>query len=573
MDRSLHSIMEQLKEIRNLKKKYPEATSFIKLSELYPDYSFDIDCLIPFKEDILGNKMKVFEEREFTKTIDTSILPIEYHSSYALGVSKSIEEFMTDNNPFFKTFLRGFDRIILGNNSDKLPGCLVISNYTEDVDINGYSKRNFIEGILKHYGIDYKENAWLVDIISGDVEKTTVNRPDYTKALNDELSFDSLASFYISSNRFDDLRFLIENKQSPRKFNRRVIQNEPIELLNDIVDNIPSIILDNIDILKPAVDDVVYTIKKTPSITSDVSCDKTTTVGLVKEMLLDLDPSGNFSNTFNEALRKGALLTYEDDNYVAYRESDNYELDVVPVDEIQGEYFSDFVNYTQTNTLIDVVDLMDGFIRYYMANIPSDKVSDFDYISEAIPAYFEYRTCYWLAENGFDEREIKKIFNARCADCLGTTKIDSTPLVMDLASKKARDGNITVSNILYPQQLVSHVNFRKAKGLPDISDRQIKINYAGNCADMVRKSQGQLDTNLIGASLGYRLGSEGNFKDMDQRIIWAIDNCTNTLLTANDLVQGLRNGIATDKVQSDEIAVMIGDVSENTSTNEVNIQK
>ena len=69
-------------------------------------------------------------------------------------------------------------------------------------------------------------------------------------------------------------------------------------------------------------------------------------------MLLDLDPSGNFSNTFNEALRKGALLTYEDDNYVAYRESDNYELDVVPVDEIQGEYFSDFVNYTQTNTLM-----------------------------------------------------------------------------------------------------------------------------------------------------------------------------------------------------------------------------
>ena len=78
---------------------------------------------------------------------------------------------------------------------------------------------------------------------------------------------------------------------------------------------------------------------------------------------------------------------------------------------------------------------------------------------------------------------------------------------------------------------------------------------------------------MIGASLGYRLGSECNFKDMDQRIIWAIDNCTNTLLTANDLVQGLRNGIATDKVQSDEIAVMIGDVSENTSTNEVNIQK
>lgn len=571
MDRSLHSIMEQLREIRNLKKKYPEATSFIKLSELYPDYSFDIDYLIPFKEDILGTKMKVFEEKEFTKTLETSVLPIEYHSYYALGVAKSIESFISDNN-YLKTILSSFDRIILGDNKDKVPGCLVISNYTEDVDIDGYNKRNFVEGILKHYGIDYKENALLVDKIMG--ENTTTNdRPDYTRALTDELSFDGLANYYIANKRYDDLKFLIENNKNPRKINRRVIQNEPIEFLNDALDSIPSVISDNIDILKPAVDDVVYTIKKTPATTSEVSCDKTTTVGLVKEMLLDLDPSGNFTNSFNEALKNGALLTYEDGDYVAYRESDSYELDVVPVDEIQGQYFSDFVNYTQTNTLIDVVDLMDGFIRYYMANIDSDKVKDFDYISEAIPAYFEYRTCYWLAENGFDEREIKKIFNTRCADCLGTTKVDSTPLVIDLAFKKEREGEITADNILYPQQLVSHVNFRKAKGLPDISDEQVKLNYANNCVEMVRKAKGELDTSLIGCSLGYRLGSEGNFKDMDQRIIWAIDNCTNTQLTANDIVQGLRHGIVSEKEETEELAVMISDVNENSSTNEVNIQK
>ncbi len=580
MESRFQLMMGYLEEIKNLKRKYPAATAFKRLSELYPNYTFDKDLVVALKKDYLGTKIHIFEEKDIAGTIDTSIIPIEYHSSYASAVAQVMRECIGQNEDFFRAFFKDYNRIVVDSTYHSDNGDLVIRNYAVDIPIEGYSINNFIEAILSEYNIDLQRNSELVGVLAKtqqDTDESVYAKPPYSYIFTQgNIPFETLANYYAVNGKYADLKYLLENKNDPLAINRHIILNDSIGFLNAAIDNMPEVISKNIDMLKPAVDETALAVKNGTSFENDfssVSCDKETTISLVKKMLTDLDPSGKFRASFEQALKDGLLLSYEkvnsgDEDFVAYKENAEGKLETV---NISKNFFSDYINLTSTDTLTDVVDLMDGFIHYYMANHHKNAIDDYKYVSEIIPAYYEARTCNWLAENGFDAVEVSRILNTRRADCLGTSKLDNTPLIIDLVAKKERDGELSIENILTEQQVLSHVNLRKARGIMTPDVEIIKKGYATNCAKMIAKTR-SLNTEMIGYSLGYQLGRSNDLEEMDRRMTWVIDNCSNREYNATDLVNALRNGVSYKNSSTDELDTLFNDSVDEDFRHDANLK-
>lgn len=550
MANKVHGLFYFLNEGNRLRNKFPSSTEVVRLSDLYPDVEREHDCALAVKKDYLGINITVFEEKTCDEVLSDGIIPISYQSEYGRCIAMAIRDFMTENSEFCKAFLGKYKKIVLDGNAVAGPGVLVIGNYSNNVSIEGYTFQNFIEAVLKPYGINSFEFPDLVHRLatnSGNkpVEGSLYSKPDFYSLLTKRcFDFEELATFFIVNKRYDDLKFLLENSQNTKKVNSHVLNTMPIEALNVFLDYVPNVISENADILKPAVDEVVLISSRWKNIgetSSTIPMSLEDSVELATLIMREIDISGRLSDSFEKTIANGTLVSFEDvkDDYVLYGKVDGkFEKKSFP----RNYKFSDSININRTGTVTDVIDIVNGFMHYYIESKHGDIDGEYELVSDAVAAYYETRACQLLVQHGFPKDEMVRIQNARKADCRSMVVLDSTPIMVSLLSKKNKTGKLSMDSILSEQEVQSNARLREMKKLPPVSEENMKKRYAAGCAEMIFNSNGRYDVDLIGCALGYSMAKGDVHSEMDERMLWVADNCSSLDYEPEQLIGVLRTG-------------------------------
>ena len=546
------SFVNFMSEGRRLRNKYPLATDVIRLSDLYPSVDDYYDCALAVKKDEVGTKLKIFEEKNYDGFIRDSLIPISYRSDYGRCVAYAIRDIMKENEAFARAFLGKYNKIVLDSNAVDSPGVFVIGNYSDNVSIDGYSVSDFVKAVLKPYGIDSFDYSELIHRLSSKNDEDTYAdscyaKLDFYKLLTEgSLDFETLAYYYITNKKYDELKFLLDNRQNTKKINKRVLSDMPIDALNCFLDYAPSVMKENADVLKPAIDDIVLTVRRSSQfgdIESAVPMDFSDSLKLTSVILRELDPSGKLNDSFSLALQDGKLMSYEKvdadkSDYVLYKEVDG-NLEKVSIPE--NCYFSDCINVCPSGTLSDVFELINGFTHYYINSKQGLLEGDFEFISDVIPTYFEARCGNLLIQHGFPRDEVIRVLNARKADCLGTAKINGTAVMVDLINKKNNFGSLSMDTVLSDKEVQGNILFRQNRKMPPLSETAIRKNYAAGCCEMLFDSKVKYDSNMIGCALGYHFAKKHD-EEMDQRMIWAVEHCDGKDYEPEQIVELLRTG-------------------------------
>lgn len=573
------SFINYIDESKRLKSKYADAEMIVAVSDIYPDVSLDNDGVIACRRDNSTGRLVFYEEKSLDEVLNTSVVPIQYHSIYGKAVASRIRNLMVENEDFYQTFLSKVTKIVLDSNAADSPGKLVIRNYTSNLGNTGYTKDDLVRQILSSYGIE-EDDELVQDLLTGfNNSADTRQALDYYKVMT-EGKFDTqeLAAYYVSNKMYKELKYLLENKKNEKKVAKKVISDDPCSYLNTVFDYFPEVVVDNADILKPAIDEMVMINKNKEKFGDEKSyipVEKKDALVLTKILIRELDPSGKLANKFDMALKTGKLLIYDENDvstgYSAFKEKSNGELERINLEEDFN--FKDYILMTSNGSLTDVFELMHGFFEYVSTPLGGKVVDDYNFIMATAPSYFEARTSELLIKHGFNKDEVRRVFNVRKSDCLGTGSIGNTPILVDLVNKYKEHNGLNQDCVLSDNEVERTMDFRKKQGAIQLDEKTLKRRYVSGCANSYFEADEKLDYLTIGEALGYALAKDSN-PTMDERMLSMCENVGDVELSAHNLVTMLRTGDYVEKeINSAEMERMFAESQNTVYSNRTNVHK
>ena len=542
--------LKQCKELLKLKRKYPGCDGFITLGCLFPMIE-DLDedeTLIAYKN--VGCGKKIYEDKNCFGYVDSSVIPIEYHSSYSYAVSLLLSKYIDDNRDFFEEFLKDYEVIIVDRECKNKDGTLVIRDYN-----HLYKFEDFVREILKNYSLSDEDFEIIFNNLScvdDDFSYTEVLKMQY---------FEEFLEYFVKNKKFYELRLLFDNCDDMKSFKNKYKSSKSFDILNELIDRLSDeFIINNFLVIEEAFSgakrNVDFSTIASKDIRSGAYVDRYTVIKLALNILNSLDPSGKFSRSFENAVRDWKVVMWEPlerERICKYYEELGYD----PSNGIESCFFQilsrddGFINLPLTNTIEDVISLIHEFVHYYSLIGVKEYEHHADYLSELVCIYFETRACDWLIEHGYPEDEVFKLLNYRNANDGFNNTVAGVESLISLRSKKNSFGEIDFSNVLDEDELEHKVvwnefmwNLTNNDKLYSTLEDDIKNNYVLQCIDsllnMFYKDERAL---LISYTLGTYYATRYRSDDMDSRMMFVANNLTNPNYDSIELMRVLQDGV------------------------------
>ena len=504
MNKRLSGFLQYYFINRKIQNLFPEANDYVYLSSVFPEKYKNSDKIVPVKYDKHGSLEKIFEERDFSGCLETEIIPIEYHSSYAAGIAELVKTFILDNLDFFKIFLSGYEKIVVDSNWKLSDDVFVVDNFTSDFS---YTIENFLDVLLENYCVDLETRKVMIPKILKSLKNakksSNINYNFYLNShSDDQVDFSCLVDLFLMDENYECLKTLLTTGNVTQARNKYVEENY-FRIINDILNSsnyVPNFLVKYIDLLESAFKTTRLNGREI-LLTGLPKFKKNSTLNLVKALLKEFDPSGKFVDVFSTGLSKGEIILWNKDE----KETLEKTVDTKGVN---------FVSVEMTGTILDTVKLVREFMRYYISTSAS-KDSQI-YLSEILPSYYETKTKRWLKEVGlFDD----KMFFQNENDDL----ITNTLTLFDLIHKKKDDGEISEDNI------------------------QCK-EFGITCAKLLLASPVlKCDGRTISAVIGKYITDNFMSDDMDQRMLIVANSFSNKETTVDDMMDILVDGMKETK--------------------------
>lgn len=539
---------------KNLKSLYPEANAFFCLFELFPD-TFEKDTplgniLVPmrfFCQRPLPIE-RVFDRKEATGTMHTSVLPIKYYGLYGYGVCNEVIRDAFDKYPeFFKTFLKDYKRVIVSDEGPYNDGDFIIDDYKSNLGIDGYELYYLIHRILKDYNVS-EELAYSIGVR---LEEFRNNSPsdnliNYHKLVFEQkFSRNQLINYYVRNGKFDELKFILDNPNHTSLIRDRFFMSESLPFLNNVLGGgiFSSMVENNATVCRDAIDNYVETVRKGYLYgreKSSIAFERKDSIKLAKLALSEIDPTGKLSNYFNNVLKDGRVLTFEADGktgfiYEFFKADENGN--IVIMEDKKLDDTTDFIHMPCSDSIVDVVDLVSSVVRSYISKKRNSEFDDEECFEDVIATFYETRCFDFLIKNGFDEEEITRCMNAKRAGLFNYRELDYTQNIIGLLAKKSEYGEITYDMV------------------SDSNEASEIYNDAFNVAKNVYFSRGQLDNNLISCALGCHLGDTYKSSNFSENMMWALEHYCNGFKDNNYLFNKLISSTYDDEVLDNEIEI------------------
>lgn len=523
MSKRLDSILQYYFINRKLQSKFPDANDYVYLSSVFPEKFVGSDKIIPVKYDSHGLIEKIFEEKDCDGLLQTDIIPVEYHSSYAAGIADLIKEIIESNTEFFKVFLGSFERIVVDSTDDFGENIFGVDNFVDDFS---YTLEDFLNEILDNYAVSEEYRELLVSKISSvlrdNESKVNINYRFYLNLCGDEqVDFSCLMNLFLMEHEYECLKTLLFSGNTT--IARDVyIEKNCFRIINSFLespDYVPSFLVKHIDILNEA---MKRNSVEVLGITSrgnyeNLKIDRSSTLRLVRAILKEFDSSGEFNRLFDDGLSKNEIMLW------SLNEVDNEEKKLKSTCLCKEKKNQVCVSITMTETILDTVSLVYEFMRYYTSRMKRSIKADEDYLSEVIPIYYGTKACDWLvkygvAANGLVGKLIFRKFNSN--DYSETVKL------FNLLYRKNKFGEITSENI-------------KDSTCSSEDDKK----YAVECAETLLKAPRlHCDAEVISLALGTYLAEEARSSEMDQKMMFVATNFSDNKVSVDDMMRVITEG-------------------------------
>ena len=544
--------INRLKTKRKLQKEHPDAEIFT-LDTLFPN-TFEND-------ESMGKKMiaikrgsgsvpgfkKVYEKKHSAMgTIETNIIPIEYHSLYSYGIGCEVIKDAFEKYPdFFRTFLDDYSKVVIDDTHDATDDELVIDNYTSNLPVDGYQLEDFIKAALKKYNISIEDAVRLAgrlnDFKAHRRKRKAFNFKDFLRTRN--FSVDDLVYYYVANGKFDEAKYVLDHPYHKIQVRDRFIANEAIAFLDETLDsNIFSPIVEkNANLVSDAVNSLMNIVNNRDSYretTPTIRLSRVDAIKMTKVLLGDIDPTGNLLNYFTKALKDGKILTFDFDSktglsYSFFRENDNGEIAV-----FQERVLDDSANFIAidcTDSIVDVINLVGKVAASYLRNSYLDYEEARDYLGTMIVSFYETKACDWLIDKGYDEESIKQIQNKKRAHEFTCDSLEVTQNIVNVLAKKKDYGDLSMDVIS---------DDKKSE------DRQ---KFAVTTAFNLFDSRGSLNDEFIAYALGCHFGDTYKDEDFSTAMMWVADNYSNLDISNDSLFSTLMKSTNEEFLRDEEI--------------------
>ncbi len=520
---------------RKLQSKFSDANDYVYLSAVYPEKFNGCDKIVPVKYDSHGSIEKIYEVKDVDGVLETSIIPIEYHSSFASGVAEDIKDIIEKHADFFKVFLTDFDKIVVDSSSVFSERVFTVENFTSDFS---YSLNDFLVAFMDNYSVseEYRDSLVMKILSTLEANESVSIVPNYRFYLNlgdddERARFSCLGNLFLLEREYECLKKLLTT-DSIDEAREYYIKRNCIKIINSILessDYVPEFMSKHINLLNVAMKDFFSDSAEKMLFLRGSSyvpqrIERNSTLNLVRAILKDFDPTGKFNEVFEEGLtKKEILLLYPEEASVDRRKE---------ISDDNSLKSRARVSIPVTGTVLDTISLVSQFMYYYVVSTKVGRKENESYIDDIVSTYYGVRTCDWLIKSGFSADEILSRWKLRKVNVVVNNYCNDTFQLMDLLYRKDKYGKISSDNIkdlgtTLPYAFVS-----------------CNEEYAISCAELLLQAPRlQCDTQLVSYSVGSYLADKFRGDDMDQKMLCVINGFADKNVMVDDMMDVITEDI------------------------------